>query len=274
MRGDRDVLAVVERAGRERRQHRVGRDDVRMLMTVHPADCEVASWPGAVSTSPCPAGSPESAAISACAFSSKNDSSTTRIWSSESSASADRTRCLRLRRGKRAIGLRRVVDLKLDASTSEVSIIAATALAPVRVDAQIARDGENPGRLRRRAAGSNSAALRQTVSMVSWASSSARASLAPERCMKVLMRGAKYSNSAAKRRGPDARAIAPIRPRPLRARRGWPRFQRASAAAASAVSRRGIRMPGDSTTTAARTEVGRRCMRQYATWPPFWITGG
>ena len=47
-------------------------------------------------------------------------------------------------------------------------------------------------------AGSNNAAFRQTASMVSCASSSAVASLAPERCMKALIRGAKYSNKAAK----------------------------------------------------------------------------
>ena len=54
-------------------------------------------------------------------------------------------------------------------------------------------------------AGSNNAAFRQTVSMVSWASSSAVAAPTPDRSMKAFIRGAKYSNSPQKRRGPDLR---------------------------------------------------------------------
>ena len=60
--------------------------------------------------------------------------------------------------------------------------------------------------------------LRQTVSRVSCASSSARCSLAPDRRMKVLIRGAKYSNTPRTPRGPDA-PPQPRSGRPTRRRR-------------------------------------------------------
>lgn len=59
--------------------------------------------------------------------------------------------------------------------------------------------------------GLNSFALDQTASRASWASSSALCSLAPDRRMKVFIRGAKYSNSVANASRSPRAATASIR---------------------------------------------------------------
>ena len=84
---DRNVLSMVKSAGREGRQHRIGgvvfnAHDSSLsrlrsrLMAKRSLDLTV------------PSGIPRICAISACAFSSKNDNSTTRIWSADKFESA------------------------------------------------------------------------------------------------------------------------------------------------------------------------------------------
>ena len=66
--------------------------------------------------------------------------------------------------------------------------------------------------------GTNEWALRHTVSMVSWAISSAVASRAPERSMNVFIRGAKCSNNLTKAARSCRVATASIsRPQPAAA---------------------------------------------------------
>ena len=144
MSGDGDVLPKVEGAGRKRAISKLVKG---MVMDRHekspnrPRSLFIASRSRDFTV---PSGIRSVSAISACAFSSKNDSSITRSWSSGNTSEGVPDPRFHLRSGNTGIGLRSVVNLKLQINLGRILRRSPFAAAEP-IDAQVARNGEYPG---------------------------------------------------------------------------------------------------------------------------------